>query len=204
MQCDRRLHLLRHPPEGFIATDAMDELRLREGRRVHEVARRLFPRGVLVETLEADDAIRRTRELVEDQTVPVIFEGAFDSGDTVELFIEGKLNTRLSIPNNSGMSVRFEMQLVTISAATGRPNIVHNAIFLECFKKSNNVATGFYGAHANAAIHEVGGMGNNKIHMDIDVTTDTTQHRVEMHNQSFSNRETTRIVCKMSYVMGSL
>jgi hypothetical protein len=46
------------------------------GSEVGIKARLLWPGGVLVDTLDSAEAIRRTKSLIADATIPAIFEGA--------------------------------------------------------------------------------------------------------------------------------
>ena len=80
VQCDRRLWLSVHAPED--ATPPSDAQRhiFEMGREVGLAAHSLFPGGVLVEAHGADPAaaIEETRVLMADESVPAIFEAAFE------------------------------------------------------------------------------------------------------------------------------
>jgi len=79
LQCAKRLYLEIHSPE--LATPPTPDRRaiMDMGTEVGVVARHYFPEGVLVEEThrQISSAIIRTHELVNDQRVPAIFEGAF-------------------------------------------------------------------------------------------------------------------------------
>lgn len=80
-QCLKRLYLQVHEPELAAEPDAAAEAIIEQGREVGMLARKLFPGGVAVSSEGGlDKAIRATRELVANQEVPAIFEGAFEHG----------------------------------------------------------------------------------------------------------------------------
>ena len=130
-----------------------------------------------------------------------IYKGFFAQGSSVELFIEGKLNNRLSLPNEVVMNCVFNVSLGTINAATGRFDQQDSMIFFDSFRKSNNVAYNAYSLHANTPLHQAGDFSSNAVHMDVDTTTDTTQHRIELHNQSQTLKQQVQILCTLNYTM---
>jgi len=141
----------------------------------------------------------------ENQTGTIIFiyEGDFDSGDEVELFIGGVDGNRLVIPNNSSLNVEMTVNITTIHTATQRVEDVQYLVFHDIFKKIGGTSSSYQGAHANVADIRIGdfSMGSSVFHTDIDTTTDTTQHRIMMHNNSETNTSQTRIICIMKYTM---
>ena len=79
-QCLKRLYLLVHKPDSADDVDAGDFALMEQGQQVGELARGLFPGGILVEAASLGDSIRITRELLARPDVPAIFEGAFEHG----------------------------------------------------------------------------------------------------------------------------
>jgi hypothetical protein len=79
LQCHKRLYLEIHSPELATEPDEQTQAMLDNGTQVGELARRLFPGGILVGLGHSNltGALQRTRELVNDPEVPAIFEGAF-------------------------------------------------------------------------------------------------------------------------------
>jgi hypothetical protein len=79
LQCHKRLYLEVHAPELATEPDEQTQAILDNGTELGELARRLFPGGVLVDFdrsgLEA--ALAMTRRLVGDPAVPAIFEATF-------------------------------------------------------------------------------------------------------------------------------
>jgi hypothetical protein len=75
LQCPKRLWLEQHRPE-LIVVDESVQARLDAGQRVGEVARGLFPGGLLVEGPSMAERIRRTGELLRNHSGP-LFEAAF-------------------------------------------------------------------------------------------------------------------------------
>jgi hypothetical protein len=83
VQCLKRLYLQVHDPDLTDENiDGSDDLRLEQGREVGLLARAAFPGGVLVgqEPWQVEAALTRTTSLIEDASVPAIFEGTFRSG----------------------------------------------------------------------------------------------------------------------------
>jgi len=77
-QCLKRLYLQVHKPELAAESDAAAESVIEQGREVGLLARQMFPGGVEVRSERGlDQAIRATREIIENRDVPAIFEGAF-------------------------------------------------------------------------------------------------------------------------------
>ena len=87
VQCLKRLYLLVHEPELGTGKSAADFALMDQGRQVGKIAHQLFPGGVEVRTGEPEEAIRITRELLENPDVPAIFEAAFDDGVFVRVDI---------------------------------------------------------------------------------------------------------------------
>jgi len=79
LQCHKRLYLEIHAPESATQPDASTQAILEMGTEVGELARRRLAGGVLVDVghRQPTEALRRTLELVNDPSVPAIFEGAF-------------------------------------------------------------------------------------------------------------------------------
>jgi predicted RecB family nuclease len=77
-QCLKRLYWIVHSPELAVQPDESDQSIMEQGREVGLLARAMFPGGVTVESREREQAIRMTRELIENPEIPAIFEGAFE------------------------------------------------------------------------------------------------------------------------------
>jgi predicted RecB family nuclease len=81
VQCLKRLYLLAHSPELGAQPDSADQAIIEQGREVGLLAHTLFPDGVAVSSEGGlDEAIRATRELIDNPEVPAIFEGTFEHG----------------------------------------------------------------------------------------------------------------------------
>jgi hypothetical protein len=80
LRCDRRLWLKVHRPEEATPPGDAQLHIFSMGTEVGLAAHSLFPGGVLVESIAADHAaaIRQTRALMADESVPAIFEAAFE------------------------------------------------------------------------------------------------------------------------------
>ncbi len=77
-QCLKRLYLMVHEPELGERPDDANQSIIDQGREVGLLARQMFPGGVTVEFRDREQAIRATRELIENRETPAIFEGAFE------------------------------------------------------------------------------------------------------------------------------
>lgn len=81
VQCLKRLYLIVHEPELTAQPDESDLSIIEQGREVGLLARQLYPGGVAVDARSREEAIRLTRELMDNPAVPAIFEGAFEHRD---------------------------------------------------------------------------------------------------------------------------
>jgi len=83
VQCLKRLYFQVHRAElAAPAEDAVEAI-MRQGNEVGAIARRAFPGGVMVEGSHEDlsSAVRTTRELIANDSVPAVFEATFASDD---------------------------------------------------------------------------------------------------------------------------
>ena len=85
LQCAKRLYLEIHTPELATPADPERQALMDMGTEVGDLARRRFAGGVLVKESyrQTSAALRRTAELIQDPTVPAIFEGAFEYQNTL-------------------------------------------------------------------------------------------------------------------------
>jgi hypothetical protein len=79
LQCLKRLYLATHDPQLATPPDASTQAMLEMGTEIGELARRRFPGGRLVNPgfLQRDVALAETAGLMADDSIPAIFEGAF-------------------------------------------------------------------------------------------------------------------------------
>ncbi len=79
LQCHKRLYLEIHAPGLATKPDAATQAILDMGTNLGELARQRFPGGRLVTAgyRQSQEALAQTAELLQDPTVPAIFEGAF-------------------------------------------------------------------------------------------------------------------------------
>jgi len=79
LQCHKRLYLEVHQPSLATKPDAATQAMFEMGTEVGELARSRFPGGVLVTAgyRQTEAALVQTAALLQDLTVPAIFEGAF-------------------------------------------------------------------------------------------------------------------------------
>ena len=79
-QCLKRLYWQVRQPEFAAERDGATEAIIQQGREAGLLAQRLFPGGMEVCERSLDQAIRTTRELVANPSIPAIFEGTFEDG----------------------------------------------------------------------------------------------------------------------------
>lgn len=79
LQCHKRLYLEIYAPDSATQPDPSTQAILDMGTEVGELARQRVAGGVLVDVghRHPTEAVRRTSELINDPTVPAIYEGAF-------------------------------------------------------------------------------------------------------------------------------
>jgi len=82
LQCHKRLYLEIHHPSLATKPDAATQAMFEMGTEVGELARNRFPGGVLVTAgyRQTEAALAQTTTLIQDLTVPAIFEAAFLHG----------------------------------------------------------------------------------------------------------------------------
>lgn len=85
LQCSKRLYLEIHAPTLATEPDEQRRAMMTMGQEIGESARRCFPGGVLVEEgyRQTPAALDRTMALLQDSSVPAIFEGAFQYDGTL-------------------------------------------------------------------------------------------------------------------------
>jgi hypothetical protein len=118
---------------------------------------------------------------------------------SIELFIEGEQNNRLSLVDDSGWMVRADIAVVEINPAT--QNIVGFGVktYLGAFYKTGGVA---YQSGLITDNHAHTGSYGHSIELTVDVATDTTQHRLSLATTSGSGLPTydVKVSCRISYV----
>lgn len=79
LQCHKRLYLEIHAPALATKPDAATQAILDMGTDIGELARRRFPGGRLVQAgyRQSQEALDQTAELLQDPTLPALFEAAF-------------------------------------------------------------------------------------------------------------------------------
>lgn len=92
-QCPKRLWLQVHKPE-LAEVDPAAEARFRDGNKVGDIARQLYPGGDFIDTLNRKEALARTTSALESGHKP-IFEAAFLHNDVL-------VRADLLVPEASG------------------------------------------------------------------------------------------------------
>ncbi len=74
---------IKNEKEGSEALSPAEELRILEGKEIGELARSVFPGGVLIDAKKSELAAKQTQIHMQDIGVSVIFEGTFVSNGFV-------------------------------------------------------------------------------------------------------------------------
>ena len=114
-QCPKRLWLKVHKPE-LAEVDPAAEARFRDGNQVGEVARRLYPGGDFIDTLNRKEALTRTAMALEAGNKP-IFEAAFLHNDVLiraDLLVPEKSGYRLVEVKSSTSVKDYHLEDITI------------------------------------------------------------------------------------------
>lgn len=146
------------------------------------------------------------RGYAQNGSTVLMYEGDLDSGDDVELLIEGKRDNRINIPSGTALTCRCDVQIMTIDPVSGNASQVEYLTFYEILRKTiAGVSSAFYSGDSNVPSIQFGDFGGgNKFRLKVDTATDTEQHRLLIHNHSTSNTKTTRVICKVNYLMAKL
>ncbi len=114
-QCPKRLWLKAYKPE-LAEVDPSAEARFRDGNKVGEVARQLYPGGDFIDTLNRKEALERTASALEEGNKP-IFEAAFLHDDVlvrVDLLLPEE-NTYRLVEVKSSTSVKdYHLEDITV------------------------------------------------------------------------------------------
>jgi predicted RecB family nuclease len=78
IQCLRRLYFIAHQPELAVELGESSQSIIEQGREVGLLARQMFPGGVAFESRNREEAIRATRELIDNPEISAVFESAFE------------------------------------------------------------------------------------------------------------------------------
>ncbi|QWE07899.1 DUF2779 domain-containing protein [Polynucleobacter ibericus] len=116
-QCPRRLWLQVNRPELAIE-DESSMARFRDGNAVGDIARKIHPGGIFIETLNKDKALSQTAEALQGATVP-IFEAAFIADDVlvrVDLLLPDAKGYRLVEVKSSTSMKEYHLEDVKVQS----------------------------------------------------------------------------------------
>jgi len=131
----------------------------------------------------------------------MIYNGDFDLGDTVELFVNGILNERIVLPVDTSLTVHMIFGIAYEDLLPPAEIINEVLEFNDLWTKYP--LAGSYSVGAFAPDFQRGAFGG-VMTCTIDTTTDTAQHRVLLTNTNRANTEPTRIICVVRYTMATL
>ena len=111
LQCVKRLYLESYAPELATPPGPGQEARFAGGTAAGILARQLYPGGVLLDEdyRHHREATTRTRRLLQDSTVPVLYEAAFTADDIrirVDILVRGEGGTWNLVEVKSATSVK--------------------------------------------------------------------------------------------------
>ena len=131
----------------------------------------------------------------------MIYNGDFDLGDTVELFVNGILNERIVLPADASLTVKMTFA-IQYEDLTPPPAIISEVLeFNDLWTKYPLAGT--YSVGAFAPDFQLGAFGG-VINCTVDTATNTAQHRVFLTNTNVVNTQPTRIICVVRYTMATL
>jgi hypothetical protein len=109
LQCLKRLYLQCYQPELAEEIDEQRQAIFDQGKEVGLLAQKVFPSGVLLseDYLHHKEAVSRTKQLLEDKSIPALFEAAFISED---IYIRVDILERLS---------RNRWRMIEVKSSTG-------------------------------------------------------------------------------------
>lgn len=116
-QCPKRLWLQVHKPE-LAEVDPAAEARFRDGNKVGDVARQLYPGGDFIDTLNRKEALSRTAMALETGNKP-IFEAAFLHNDVLvraDLLVPEESGYRLVEVKSSTSVKNYHLEDITIQS----------------------------------------------------------------------------------------
>lgn len=114
-QCPKRLWLHIHKPE-LAEVDPAAEARFRDGNKVGDVARQLYPGGDFIDTLNREEALTRTAADLKSDKKP-IFEAAFLHDDVLvraDLLVPEKSGYRLVEVKSSTKVKDYHLEDITV------------------------------------------------------------------------------------------
>jgi len=141
--------------------------------------------------------------LAQSGEITFIYDGAYARAQTVEMLIDGIPDNRLSIPNNTSMTVEMHWTVFTVNPASGALEDANGGNLVDLWYKRSGVAQSVNGTNTTLENERAGGLSGSTIQVTVDTTTDTSQHRLTTSNRNVNTRNT-RIVCVMRYTMTTL
>lgn len=118
LQCPRRLWLHEHR-RSLETTSKTTDARMRDGNDVGEVARSLYPDGVMVQSLKSDDALAETQTTLSKSPRRPLFEAAFTANGVLvraDILIPDGASYRLEEVKSSTSVKPYHKQDIAIQA----------------------------------------------------------------------------------------
>jgi len=132
--------------------------------------------------------------------IMMLGEGDLSSNPSeIELLVEGIPDNRISLVDDSGWMIRADISIVEINPANMNIVAFGAKSYLGAIYKTGGIA---YEAGSVSDNHEHTGDFGHDIELEIDVTTNTAQHRFKLATQSGSGLPThnVSVTCRISYV----
>lgn len=122
-----------------------------------------------------------------------------DNPSEIELLIEGVPDNRISLVDDSGWMIRADLSIVEINPANMNISSFGAKSYLGAIYKTGGIA---YEAGSLNDNHQHTGDFGHDIELEVDVTSDTTQHRFKLATKSGSGLPThnVSVTCRISYV----
>lgn len=166
-QCPRRLWLQVNSPD-LALEDSSSIDRFRDGNAIGDVARKLHPEGIFIETLDQSDALLQTDNALRFQSIP-IFEAAFLADDVL-------VRTDLLLPDANGY------RLVEVKSSTSVKDYHYDDVKVQVrvMNKSGIHPTKVILAHVNSKFTYIKESNYQGLFEEVDISSEIFDEIVEV------------------------
>ncbi len=178
LQCHKRVYLEVRAPELASEPDEQTQAILDMGTAVGELARQRFPGGILVEAdyRHPTEALARTAALLQDQSVPAIFEGAV---------VFNKVLVRVDVLERVGTAPdgRPSWRLIEVKSATKVKDVYVNDVALQAhvLEGAGVPMAGAALMHVNTQyLHQGGDLDLDQLFTCVDLTALVSERQADV------------------------
>lgn len=180
-QCPRRLWLQTYKPE-LSNEDHSALARFRDGNAVGDIARKLHPNGIFIETLNKDRALQETADALQGKPVP-IFEAAFMAEDVL-------VRVDVLLPEGDGF------RLVEVKSSTSMKDYHLDDVKIQAWviERAGLGLSHFALAHIDSEFIYPGNLDYQGLLTEIDLSSDVKESISEVVDWVRSAKETVRLL----------